>query len=116
MHRGHTQTRKSQAVPPMREPSRVGCGPSSFRGALAKHVGEKCPWIDAVRGVVRASVHAAWFFQVRAEIARSSFLLDGGFLTPGPLWIVDHHVERMQIDIAVRAILRAQAAANAPIL
>ncbi len=69
-----------------------------------------------MRGVVRTSINAAWFFQVRAEIARSRFLLDRCFLVSGPLRIVNHHFEWVQINIAVRAILRAKAAANAPIL
>ena len=68
-----------------------------------------------MRGVVRACVDAAWFFQVRAKIARSSFLSDGRFLAAAPLRIVNHHFERMQIYIAVGTILRTQAAADAPI-
>src|SRR5467141_187627 len=115
MHRGHTQTRKSQAVPPMREPSRAASCQFSFLGALAEHIGEKRARVNAMRGVVRTSINAAWFFQVRAEIARSRFLLDRCFLVSGPPRFVNHHFEWVQINIAVRAILRAKAAANAPI-
>src|SRR5713226_4567667 len=68
-----------------------------------------------MRGVVGTGVDATWFFQVRAEIARSSLLLDGRFLAAGALRIVNHHFERMQIDVAVGAILGAEAAADAPI-
>src|SRR5260221_5260783 len=105
MHTGRTQPRRSLGSPAMREPSRVGCGPFSFPGALAEHVGEKCWRIDAMCCVVRARVDAARFFQVRAKIARSSFLFDGGFLAAGPLGIVNHHFKRMQIYIAVGTIL-----------
>src|SRR5258708_40246776 len=69
-----------------------------------------------MRGVVRAGVDAAWFFQVRAEVAGSCFLLDGGFLAAGAFGIIHHHFERVQINIAVRTILRAEAATDAPIL
>ena len=100
----------------MREPIRVAFCPFSFRGALAEHVGEKCARVNAVRGIVRAGVDAAWFFQVRAEIARSSFLLDHRLLAASSFRIVNHHFEWVQIDVAVRTILRAEAAADAPIL
>src|SRR6516225_10397175 len=53
---------------------------------------------------------------MRAEIAGSCFLLDDGFLAAGIFLIVRQHFERMQIDIAVRAIARAETAADAPIL
>src|SRR5260370_24319536 len=115
MRTERTRPRRSQRAPAMRKPSPVACDPSSFCGGLAKHIGEKCPRIDAMRGVVRARVDAARFFQVRAKIARSSFLSDGRFLSAAPLEIVNHHFERMQIYIAVGTILRAQAAADAPI-
>ncbi len=69
-----------------------------------------------MRGVVRAGVNATRFFQVRAEVAGSCFLLDDGFFASGARGIVNHHFERMQIDVAVRTILRAKAAPDAPIL
>src|SRR6266478_4453599 len=97
-------------------PSRVGFCPISFRVALAEHVGKKCARVDAVRRVMRTRVHAARLFQVCAQIARRSFLLDSCFLAAGALGIVDHHFERMQVDVAVGTILRAEAAADAPIL
>src|SRR5229473_423033 len=100
----------------MRGPIRVASCPFSFRAALAEHVGKKRARVDAMRGVVRAGVDAARFFQVRAEIARSRFLLDRRLLVPGSLRIVDHHFEGVQIDVAVRTVLRAEAAADAPIL
>src|ERR1700686_4632766 len=113
MHRGRTRPQKSRGLPAMREPIRAALRPFSFCGALAEHVGKKCARVDPMRGVVRTSVDAAWFFQMLAEIARSSFLLDGCLLAPGPLGIVNHHFEWVQIDVAVRTILRAEAAADA---
>src|SRR5260370_40499026 len=100
----------------MRGPSRVAFCPFSFRGALAEHVCEKCAGIDAVRGVGRTGVDAAWFFQVRAEIARSSFLLERRLLAASAPRIVNHHFERMRIDRAVGTTQRAKAAADAPAL
>src|SRR5437870_4343588 len=116
MHSGSTRPRRSQELLAPRGPSRVAFGPFSFRGALAEQVGEKCAGVDAVRGVVRAGVDAAWFFQVRAQIAGSCFLLDDCLFTAGPLWIVNHHFEGVQIDVAVGTILRAKAATDAPVL
>ena len=69
-----------------------------------------------MRGVMWAGIDTTGLFQVRAQIARSRFLFDDGFFEPGSFRIVDHHFERMQIDIAVGAILRAKSAADAPIL
>src|SRR5712664_1002610 len=115
MHRGRTRPQKSRGLPAMRGPSRVAFCPFSFRGALAEHVGEKCAGIDAVRGVVRTGVDAAWFFQVRAEVARGSLLLDCRFFSAGSLRIINHDFEWMQIDVAVGTILGAEAAADAPI-
>src|SRR5262249_51153739 len=97
-------------------PSCVACGRFSFRGTLTKHFGKKCFRVDAVRSVVRASVDAAWLLQMCAKIAGSGFLLDDRFLASIVFRIVGHHFERMQIDIAVGAVARAQAAADAPVL
>ena len=69
-----------------------------------------------MRGIMRAGVNAARLFQMRAEIAGSGLLLDDRFLAAGILWIVRQYFKRMQIDIAVGTISRAQTAANAPIL
>jgi hypothetical protein len=91
----------------MRKPSRVEFDPFSFLQALAEHFGEKCARVHAVRGIMRASVNATRFFQVRAQIARSCFLLDGRLLAAGMFGIVSHHFKWMQIDIPVRAVARA---------
>src|SRR5271163_1736668 len=83
---------------------------------LPEHLGEKCLGIDAMRRIVRARVHATLFLQMRAQIAGSGFLLDGGLLAPSVFWIVHDHFKGMQINISVRAIPCAQAATDAPIL
>src|ERR1700747_2499637 len=114
-HKRRRPRQKSPGLSAMREPSRVGSCPFSFPGTLAEHVREKYARVNAMRGVVWARVDAAWLFQVRAEIAGSCFLLDDGFFAAGALGVLDHHFERMQINVAVRTILRAKAAADAPI-
>src|SRR5258708_16510668 len=116
MHRGHTRTRKSPALPAMREPSRVASCQFSFCGALAEHIGEKRARVHAMRSVVRTSVDTTGLFQVRAQIARSRFLLDDRFFATCALRIVDQNFKWVQIDIAVGPILRAEAAADTPIL
>src|ERR1700694_1116597 len=116
MHSGCRPRSKPQEVQIARWTKCDAFRPFSFSGALAEHIGKKCARVDPMRGVMRTSVDAAWFFQVRAEIARSGFLLDGRLLAPGPLRIIHHHFEWMQIDVDVGAILRAEAAADAPIL
>ena len=69
-----------------------------------------------MRCVVWTGVHTARFLQVRAKIAGSCLLLDERFPAAGILRIVRENFERMQIDIAVGAIPRAEPAADAPIL
>jgi len=68
-----------------------------------------------MRGIVRAGVDAAGLFQMRAEIAGSSFLLDDGFLAAGIFEVVEANIEGMEIDVAIGAVARTQAAADAPI-
>ena len=53
---------------------------------------------------------------MRAQIARSRFLLHHRFFPPRVLRVFRHHFKRMQIDVSVRAISRAQSAPDAPIL
>src|SRR5215469_2559776 len=104
--------RKLQA---MRRPRRDECGQFSLRTALADHCSKELFWVDTMRSIVRTSVDAAWFFQVRAKIARRSFLLDDRFLATRIFRVVGKHFKRMQVDIAVGAIARAKPAADAPI-
>ena len=64
---------------------------------------------------MRAGVDAARFFEVRAEIAGGSFLLDNSFFAAGIFKIVDANLERMKIDVAVGTVARAETAADAPV-
>src|SRR5690242_12760584 len=100
----------------MRRPRRDVFGRLSFCTALAEHFGKECFWVHAMRGIMRTGVNAAWFLEVRAKIAGSCFLLDDRLLAAGILGIVSQDLKRMQIDIAVGTIARAEAAADAPIL
>src|SRR5580693_6068692 len=90
------------------------CG--SLRRAAAQHLRKERPRVHAVRRIVRARVNAARLLQMRAQIAGGSLLLYYRFLFPRALQVFDHHFERMQINISVRAVPRAQPAADAPIL
>ena len=69
-----------------------------------------------MRGIVRACVDAARFFQMSAEIAGSGFLLEDRLFAARIFLIVDANCKGMEIDIAVGAVARTEAAANAPVL
>src|SRR5713101_1478433 len=84
--------------------------------ALPHEIRKKLARVHTVRRIVRAGVYATRLLQMGAEIAGSRFLLHGCLLAPGMFRIIGHHFEGMQIDIAVGAIARAEAAADAPIL
>ena len=64
---------------------------------------------------MRARVDAAGFLQVGAKVARGGFLLDDGFFAAWIFEVVDANLEWMKIDVAVGAVARAKAAADAPI-
>src|SRR5215468_8732577 len=82
---------------------------------VMNHFLEKLPRLHSMRCVMRAGIHATRLLQMRAQIARRSFLLDRRFLPPGMLRIFRHHFERVQIDVPVRAIPRAKPASDASI-
>src|SRR5450432_3069750 len=94
---------------------RIRQGSLSIAGRLANRVGEKCFGIDAMSGVVRTGVDATGLFQIGAQIARGGFLFHDGFAAAGMVRVFVHDLERMQIDIAVGAISRAQAATDTPV-
>jgi len=52
---------------------------------------------------------------MRAKIAGCRLLLDHGFLPASVFRIVSYYLKRMQIDISIRTIARAQSAPDAPI-
>jgi hypothetical protein len=69
-----------------------------------------------MRRIMRARIHATRLLQVRAKVARRRLLLYHCLLSSQVFQVFHHHVERMQVDVPVRAIPRAQAAPDAPIL
>ena len=68
-----------------------------------------------MRGVVRARVNATRFRMIGAEIAGSGFLPYHRHLAPRCSGIIGFDGKRVQINVAVRAVFRAQAAADAPV-
>src|ERR1039458_8418190 len=85
-----------------------------LRGERRTHPTEEFVRLHAMRRIVRAGVYATRLGQIGAYGARSRLLLYHGHLAPRVHRIVLHHRERMHVDIAVRAVLRAQAAPDAP--
>src|SRR6266404_10005398 len=69
-----------------------------------------------MRGIMRTRIYTTRLLQMRTKIARSRLLLDRGLLPPRVFRVIGHYLERMQIDISIRAIPRAQSATDAPIL
>src|SRR6202162_3363523 len=90
--------------------------PSLVARRLADSIGKESFWIDAMSCVVRACVNTTGLGQIGAQVAGSGFLFYDCLGAAGTIGIFIQYLERMQIDIAVRAVARAQAAADAPIL
>src|SRR5271156_1753263 len=88
------------------------------RGArtLLQQIRKKLPRVHAMGRVVRASVNTTRLREIRAKVAGRRFLLHHCFFLPGHSRHVGENIERVHVDVAVRAILRAQPAADAPIL
>src|ERR1700730_11974554 len=66
-------------------------------------------------GVVGAGIDAAGFLQMRAEVAGRGLLFDDGLFMAGMFGIFGDYFKWVEIDVAVRAIARAQAAPDAPV-
>src|SRR2546423_6933681 len=81
-----------------------------------EHRPEERERLDAVRGVVRTGVDAARLGVLHAEIAAGRLLLRGRNHARRPLRIRHLDGERVEVEIAVRAVSYAQAAADTPIL
>src|SRR5687768_3109441 len=77
---------------------------------------EELQRLDAMERVVRAGIHARGLRVVAAEIARRGLLADHRLAPAGVLGILALHGERVQVDVAVRALVGAEAAADAPVL
>ena len=69
-----------------------------------------------MRGIVRTRVNAAGLGMIVAEVAGRSLDAGAGDFPARVCGIVEFDWERMQVDVAVRAVVGAKAAANAPIL
>jgi hypothetical protein len=72
--------------------------------------------IHAMRRIVRTSVHTTWFIVIVAKVAGSRFLSCASNHAPRMVRIVEFNREGMQVNIPVGTIVRAQPAADAPIL
>ena len=66
--------------------------------------------------IVRARVHAARFSVIVTQVARCRLHPHAGDLSARVSGVVGLDRERMQVDVPVRTVVGAQAAANAPVL
>src|SRR6202040_2095038 len=83
--------------------------------SLLQQASKEFSRLHSVSRVVRTSVDAAWLRKVGTKIARRRLLLHHGLLPGLRVGQIRRYVERMHVDIAVRAIFSAEAAADAPI-
>jgi hypothetical protein len=83
--------------------------------SLLQQASKEFSRFHSVSRVVRTSINAAWLRKVGTKIARRRLLLDHRFLPALRIGQIRGYVETMHVDIAVGAILSAEAAANAPI-
>ena len=65
--------------------------------------------------IMRAGIDATGFLMVVTQIARSCFYARAGDLAAWHYGVIEFHWERMQIDVAIRAVAGAEAAADAPV-
>src|SRR5205814_5707578 len=77
---------------------------------------EELQGLDAMQRIVRARVHAGRLGVVTAEVAGGGLLAHHRLAHPRLLGILGVHHERMEVDVAVRALVGAQATADAPVL
>ncbi len=113
-------TRRKQSRPPpespaMPTPTCAVSRPSSSVWPLSHQSRKKFSRIHTVRRVMRTRIYTARLLQMRAQIARRGLLLHHRLLAPRVFQIFHTHLERVQVNISVRAIPRAQSASNAPI-
>src|ERR1039457_3281512 len=76
---------------------------------------EKFQRVHAMRGIMRARIHATRFLMIQAEVARCGFYLHAGNPSSGIRRIVQLNGERMHIDISVWTIVGALATTDAPV-
>ena len=82
---------------------------------LLEQPSKKLRRIDPVRGVVRASINTTWLGVVMAQIAGCRLQTGARDFPPRMRRIVQFDRERVKVDIAVGAIVRAQSTTNAPV-
>src|SRR3954468_8895784 len=93
----------------------------SFQMFLIDHFRKELRGSDAMRGIVRTSIHAARFRVVMEQVEGCRIahylglfllgLLGGDFLQ----WLRTFRYEFMQIDVSIRTVVRAYAASDAPV-
>src|SRR5271169_3986933 len=83
---------------------------------LGGELSKELAGVDAVCSVVRTGINTAWLVMIKAEIAGSRLLPYLRDLFPRCRRVVYLDVKGMQIDVAVRTVVRAQPASDAPIL
>src|SRR4030095_12163392 len=77
---------------------------------------EELRGLDALEGVVRAGVDAGRLVILAAQVAGGGLLPDDRLALPRTVGVLTVHHERMQIDVAVRALGGAEPAADDPVL
>src|SRR6185295_15515195 len=77
---------------------------------------EELGGLDALERVVWAGVHAGRLVVLPAQVAGGRLLAHHRLLLARPVGIVALDHERVEVDVAVRALGGAQAAADAPVL
>src|SRR4051812_20445292 len=108
----------------MRSRQNAGIGRRSLAFLVFAHYGgEECSRIHAVGRIMRARINAAWFGMIVAKVAGCRLAPHASLLMFSrtraqffQLKAVSISVERMHRDVAVRAIVGAHAAADAPVL
>jgi hypothetical protein len=79
------------------------------------HMLEEFVRIHTMSGIMRTGVDAAWLGVLGAKIAGRGLLLGNHRAVARRIGILDIHFERMQCDVAIRAILGAQPTSDAPV-
>src|SRR5580692_5062376 len=83
---------------------------------LLKQAAKKFQRVHAMGGIMRAGVHATRLFMIQAEITRCRLHLDAGNPLSRIGNIINLDWERMHIDISIRTVVGALAAADTPVL
>src|SRR5579859_4902838 len=86
-----------------------------FANALSERSSEEVAGLHPMRGVMGTGIDTAGFGMILAKVAGGRLFLHHGFFLAGMLVVIGLGRKGMQVDIAVRAIFRAQAAADAPV-